>query len=357
MIFKKKLLQFFLYIFLLNILIFLIQFSTNKVYSKTYKIENIEVVEPYDLNFNKLEVIDKAFNKGFFELINKLILSEDLNKIEGENIKTIKNFVDSFSIVDEKFADNRYFAKFEVQFIKREILDYLENKNIYPSSPIVKKTFILPIFLDLEKNDISLFSKNIFYKSWNNTKEKYFLLEYILPNEDIEDIKILQNTINNIENYDFKEIVSKYNLNDYIISIIFKENENIRILSKVNLNDNLSILNKSYKNIKLNDPTAEIIIKDLKLSYENQWKKINQINTSIKLSLLLSIDSKNLNLINKFENKILELDFISNYYIQNFSSDKTVYKIVYNSTPDKFLSEFRSDGFEIDTSYKIWKIK
>ena len=113
MIFKKKLLQFFLYIFLLNILIFLIQFSTNKVYSKTYKIENIEVVEPYDLNFNKLEVIDKAFNKGFFELINKLILSEDLNKIEGENIKTIKNFVDSFSIVDEKFVDNRYFAKFE----------------------------------------------------------------------------------------------------------------------------------------------------------------------------------------------------------------------------------------------------
>ena len=32
----------------------------NKVYSKTYKIENIEVVEPYDLNFNKLEVIDNV---------------------------------------------------------------------------------------------------------------------------------------------------------------------------------------------------------------------------------------------------------------------------------------------------------
>ena len=98
--------------------------------------------------------------------------------------------------------------------------------------------------------------------SWKGDKNQSNIDEQIIKNWEIE-----QNTINDIENYDFKEIVSKYNLNDYIISIIFKENENIRILSKVNLNDNLSILNKSYKNIKLNDPTAEIIIKDLKLRF------------------------------------------------------------------------------------------
>ena len=53
-------------------------------------------------------------------------------------------------------------------------------------------------------------------------------------------------------------------------------------------------------------------------------------------------------------NDIIE---VSKYNIDNFSSDNTVYKVMYNSTPDKFINEFRSDGFEIDTSHKVWKIK
>ncbi len=101
----------------------------------------------------------------------------------------------------------------------------------------------------------------------------------------------------------------------------------------------------------------EKIIKTLKTDYENQWKKINQINTSIKLPLTLSLNSQNYDLIKKLEKELSNLDLVSNYYIDNFSSQMTIYKIIYNGTPDKFIQEIESNGLKLDTSFRIWRIK
>ena len=87
-------------------------------------------------------------------------------------------------------------------------------------------------------------------------------------------------------------------MNDYIILILFKNKENIRVLSRVFLNNNLVLLNKNFKKKNLfNEDNLKNIIKDLKLSYENNWKKNNLINTSIKLPITVSIDSEKYNLI------------------------------------------------------------
>ena len=358
MVFKKKIYTLALYIFLLIILLILIKFSTNEAYGKTYKVKDIEIIEPYEISFNKPEIIDKAIKNGFQELIQKITTSNTEKKITNIDFKDIKNLVHSFSIVDEKFINNNYLVKFDIDFNQKSTLKYLEKKNIFSSLPLEKKIFILPILIDLEVNQISLFSENIFYNKWNEENEKYYLLDYILPNEDLEDLNLLRKKINNIEEHQFDEIISKYDLKDYIIVIFFKNKDMLRVLSKVKLNNDLSVLNDNFKNIEITEQKNYMnIISKLKVNYEDQWKKQNLINSSIKLSINLSLDSKNFKLINEFEKKLLEHDLISNFYIYKFNSEKIIYKIIYNSTPDKFLSEIKSSGFEIDTSSEIWKLK
>ena len=39
-----------------------------------------------------------------------------------------------------------------------------------------------------------------------------------------------------IEDYDFEEVANKYDINDYIVLIIYKNNNQLRILSKIKLN-------------------------------------------------------------------------------------------------------------------------
>ena len=355
---KKEFPRFRMYIFFLVFVIFFIKFSTTHVHANTYEIEDLEISELYDLNFDKQNIINKAFELAFKELILKITISDDNKNLNVENLKLIKSLVDSFTIVDEKFVDNNYFAKFDVEFNKKLVLNYLEKKNIFPSIPKEKKLFVMPILIDIENNQILLFSENIFYLNLNKKNEKYYLLEYILPNEDLEDIGILKKNIDNIEDYDFNDFISIYDLKDYIIIVFFKNKSNLKTLSKVSLNNNLIISNQIFSKVNLNEEkSVEYIIKILKSVYENQWKKLNQINTSIKLPLTLSLNSKNYELIKKFENEISNLDLVSNYYIDNFSSELTIYKIIYNSTPDKFIKEIQNNGLNIDTSYKIWRIK
>ena len=67
--------------------------------------------------------------------------------------------------------------------------------------------------------------------------------------------------------------------------------------------------------------------------------------------------SKNYILSEKLEKKLYELDLVSNYYIDSFTNEKIIYKIIYNSTPDKFISEFTSNNFKLNTSNSIWSVE
>ena len=354
--FKKKINIFSVYKLFLIIFVIFIKFSTEKVLANSYKVADIQISEPYNLSFSKDKVIDVAFKNAFEELIFTLLTSEYYYLNKDINIKIIKSLIDSFSIVDEKFIDNKYIANFEVNFDKREVLNYLYKNNIYASIPKKKKLFLLPILVDTNRSEISLLSENPFYLHWNKFYKKYHLLDYVLPNEDLDDLNVIKNNIDNLEDYEFIEIITKYQLNDYIIVILFKNNKNIRVLTRIKLNNEFILLNENFiiKNTK--DENIESIINNLKTSYEDNWKIINLINTSIKLPITISLDSSKYTLIEKFENKIENMDLVYNYYIESLSNDEIIYKIVYNGTPNKFLEEFNPENIKVDLTNNVWKI-
>ena len=353
--FKNKINTLSFYILFLIIFIIFIKFSTGKVLANSYKVSDIEISEPYNLNFSKEKVIDVAFKNAFEELIFTLLTSEYYYLNKDVNIKIIKSLIDSFSIVDEKFIDKKYIANFDVNFNKKEVLNYLYKNNIYASIPQKKKLFLLPILVDTNRSDISLLSENPFYLNWTKFTKKYHLLDYVLPNEDLDDLNIIKNNINNLEDYKFKEIITKYQLKDYIIVILFKNEKSIRVLTRIKFNNEFILLNENFPYKNINDD-IEAIINSLKISYENSWKKINLINTSIKLPITISLDSSKFSLIKKFENKIENMDLVYNYYIESFSNNEIIYKIVYNGTPNKFLEEFNPENIKVDLTNNVWKI-
>jgi len=352
----KKILKIFLYNFFIIFFIYLFIFSTKNVYANTYKIENIEISDEYNTSFNKEHVIDKAFQRAFKILISKITVSKDYKQIENQNLKLIKSFVESFSVVSEKFENNKYFGVFEIDFNKNKILSFLRNNNIFHSRMIEKKVLFVPIFIDLQQDSLLLFDENPFYKSWNNEEINHFLLKYILQNEDLDDYKLIKERINFIENYDFKEIISKYELNEnYIIFIIFKDNENFKTFSKFNINSIQSNFKQEFESFQFDD-SKEIkkLIKTMKIRYDDEWKKINLINSSIKLNIQINLDSKNISLIKKIEKILYEIELIEKYNINYFDNETTSYLILSNSTPDKLIKEFEKFNIKVSSDNNIW---
>tara|TARA_B100000795_G_scaffold240965_1_gene203433 strand:+ start:62 stop:1027 length:966 start_codon:yes stop_codon:yes gene_type:complete len=321
-------------------------------------VSDIEISSPFELNFKKSKVIDEGFKASYINLLSMITTSGDRNKIKDVSIKELKSMIDSFTISDEQFINNEYFAKLETTFNKKKILNFLEKKNIFPSIPIKNKVLLIPILLDVETDGIYLFNDNIFYKKWNDTNKNYQLLDYLLPRDDLEDLNKIHEMSDSIETHDFINLIAKYDLKDYIILIIYKNKDEIKILSKINLNNSLKINNQKYSKVNLFDEeNLNRILENLKNIYEDEWKKNNQINTSIKLPLTISIKSKNYKKIISLEETLSNIDLISNFYILNFDNKYTQYRIIYNGSPITFLNYMNNNKFEIVMQNNIWTIK
>ena len=346
------------YIFLSTIALVLSFFSTTNVEAKAFNVKDIEISQPFENNFNKNEVINIGFKKAFFELINTLIKSADIKKINEIRLNEIKSMINSFSIKEEKFINQTYYVNMGVSFEKKKIFKYLEKKNIFPTQ-IVKETFLyLPIIIEENVNDIVIFSDNVVYKNWNRSNKKSQLISYLLPTEDLEDINLIKKNIESLESYDFEEIIEKYFLRNSIISLISKKDNEIKVLSKIIIQGNTVFRNDIFENVNLkNNEEVEHLINELKTIYDDLWKKQNQINTSIKLPLLIRVDNKDLNTSIKFELSLNEIDLISSYSVNKFDKDFIFYEVIFNGTPYKFMEIMAQKNYEIDTQKKIWILK
>jgi hypothetical protein len=357
-IFHKLLILQKVYIFFISFVLFIIIFSTTYLYANTFKVSDVEISSPFELNFKKNLVIDDGFRISFINLISMITTSGDKNKIKNTSIKELKDMIDSFTISDEKFINNKYSAKLETTFNKKKIFNFLERKSIFPSMPIKNKVLLVPILVDTETDNIHLFNDNIFYERWNNVSKNHQLLNYLLPSEDLEDLNMIQEMSDSIETYDFINLITKYDLKNYIISIIYKNKNEIKILSKINLNNSLKINNQRYTKINLdNEKDFQVILENLKTIYEDYWKKNNEINTSIKLPLTISINSKDYKKIIKLEEALDHIDLVSDFYILKFNNKRTRYRIIYNGSPKTFFNDLSNRNFDLAMENNVWSIK
>ncbi len=354
----NKIFKSFLYNLFIFFFIYLFIFSTNNLYANTYKIQNIEISDEYNVNFKNEDIIDKAFQRAFNILIKRITVSKDYNLIQNQDLKLIKSFVDSFSVISEKFENNNYHGVFEISFDKKKILSFLRNKNIFHSRMINKNILFIPIFIDLKNDSLLLFNENPFYKNWNSDKNDQFLLKYVLQNEDLEDYKLIQERLNFIENYDFSEITSKYELNnDYIIFIVFKDKNNFKTFSKFNVNSIKSNFKKEFEIFEFKEQNKiSELIKSMKIIYDDEWKKINLINTSIKVNINLNLESKNISLIQNIENILNNIEIIERYYINYFNNKVISYSILSNSTPDELQKELEKFDVKVNVKNNIWTL-
>ena len=105
LILKKTYIIFFISVLFLN-------FTTSDLKSSIFKVNNIKITEPFEVNFEKNIVINKAFKEAFIKLSKMTVVSNQEQKLTNVKVSEIKNLIDSFNIRDEQFIQNTYVAKF-----------------------------------------------------------------------------------------------------------------------------------------------------------------------------------------------------------------------------------------------------
>ena len=82
-------------------------FSTDITHAKNFAITDIEISTPFEINFNKNEIIDEGFIQAFDRLILSVAQTKNQKKLKKTSLRVIKGMIETFSIKEEKFINEK----------------------------------------------------------------------------------------------------------------------------------------------------------------------------------------------------------------------------------------------------------
>ena len=122
--FKIKFLTFSkLYIHFCFLALLKIFFSTVNVNAKSFSINDIEISTPFEINFNKNQIIDEGFLEAFNELVLSIVQTKDQKKLRKTSLAKIKGMIENISIKEERFSNEIYYLTLNVSFNKKKVFN------------------------------------------------------------------------------------------------------------------------------------------------------------------------------------------------------------------------------------------
>ena len=339
------------------IIILVVFFKTGTLFSQNnlFNVNNIKL-EKKDKITNDI-LADQAIKQGFEQLIKKILLKEDSDRFTNLSFSSIKQLVSFYQISnasnDEK--KGRELVNFSVTFDKEKIHNLFYERGILYSKISDKELYVLPIFI--KKEEIFVFNNNFFYKEWNNIYQSD-LIEFILPLENIEIIRSINNLKNNLINLDILTLFEEYRGKN-LAFVLIEDNKNYieKVYVKTMIQGKTISKNLIFKKKYETSNNYKDIIKETKKELIDLVKANNliDIRTPSFLNVKLNTGKKN-NLV-EIKSRIKKIDAIENIYVQDFNKDYMNLRIKYLGKLEKIIRSLKVNKIDLQLINNRWIIK
>ena len=338
-------------------IILVIFLKTGNVLSEInlFNVNNIEITNNLA---RKNEVLaNQAIKKGFEQLITRLLLKNDINKVKKLKFSEIKDLVSYYQIQNKEKNINERIKVFNIFFDKEKIHELFYRKEISYSNIFKNELYLLPILKKDEK--FFIYSQNYFYDNWNKIGSNE-IVEFFLPIENIETIQKINLNKENILDLNLDDIFQEYKTKNLALIIIEENNKKekkifmkTKILER-KISKNLTFENNSSLNQNEFD---EEVIEEIKKEIINLVKLQNLIDvrTPSFINIKYNLDNKN-NLPNLNE-KIKKIDLIENIYVQELNNKYALLKIKYLGKIDKIINQLEKEKIILKLSDDVWSLK
>ena len=234
---------------------------------------------------------------------------------------------------------------------------FFYSKNISYADTYETDVVIFPILI--ENNNFYLFSENFFYNNWiSEEKKSNQFINYILPEENIEDIALINKNINNLESIDVKLLLMDYDIKNYIFLIMKPDIEKINIYIKGNISGHEVVKNTNvdfeYNKKELN---YNKIINETKLTISEIWKAQNLIDVRTPSFLNITLDINKKKDLQNLQIVLNKIDLIESFYVLELNKKYAKIKIKYLGKISKIKNKLNEQGIKVSNSGNKWKLK
>jgi len=339
------------------ILILILFLKTETLFSenKPFNVSNILLEKKENITNN--ELADKAIQKGFIQLITRILLKEDVNKLSDLSFSSIKQLVAYYqisNITDEK--NKAGLVNFSITFDKDKVHDLFYKRSILYSEFLNKELYILPVLI--REDGIYVFNNNFFYKYWNDI-HKNDLIEFILPIENIEIIRNINDYKNNLINLKLFDLFKEYKNKNVALILIDDNNtsnQNVYIKAIIQGKEISKGLKVEKDNLDIKKFYEKIIINSKKeLINLVKSKNLIDIRTPSFLNAKLDLNKKN-NFV-ELNLKIKKIDSIENIYVQQFNKNYMNLRIKYLGKLEKIINQLKIENIDLQLINDQWVIK
>ena len=336
--------------------ILVVFFKTETLFSENnlFNVNNIELEKKDKITNNRLA--DMAIKKGFTQLTTRILLEEDVKKLSDLKLSLIKQLVMYYQIIDIPKKNQREgLVNFSVTFDKAKMHDLFYKRGISYSEILDKELYVLPVLL--KNNEINVFNNNLFYKNWNKFNENE-LIEFILPLENIEIIKNINDYKNNLININISDLFKEYSNKNSALILIENSETNKQIYIKSIIQGKKISKSLDLKSKKITKENFyEIVITETKKELINLVKSKNLIDIRTPSFLNVKLElNKNSNLV-KLNSRIKKIDSIENIYVQEFNKDFMKLRIKFLGKLEKIINQLKKENVELKLINNQWVIK
>ena len=214
----------------------------------------------------------------------------------------------------------------------------------------------MPILI--KKSEFFIFNNNFFLENWNEIF-KDELIEFVIPLENIEIIKSINDYKNNLIDLDILNLFQEYK-NKNLALVIIENNEasNAKVYIKTIIQGKGISKSLDFKKKNLNtNEFYEKIITELKKELTNLVKSKNLIDIRTPSFLNTKLDlTKKGNLV-ELNSRIRNIDSIEKIFVQEFNKDYIDLRIKYLGKLDKLINQLKKEKIDLKLINDQWFIK
>ncbi len=342
--------------FLLYLFIILFFYKTPNVFgaSPFFTVDNIEIKGKKSSNDHREKYLQTAYKKGFQKLIFAIIRKQDQKELLSTDLKTIRTFVASYKILEEKIQEDHYHLKTTIRFNRKKIEKFFRQKNI-PYSEI-KNLDILVYPILIVDSKLQVLTKNSFFLEWN--KEKSFEnINFILPIENLDDIDLVKKNLLDLEESDLSQLTNNYDIKNNAIIIMRFNNSNLNTFLKTNL---LGVKKVKKINFNLDGLDSADVRKSVILSLKSYiveiWKDENLIDISTPSYLTLNANILDIGSLKKILDKINSVNQIDSHSVEKLDNKSAKIKIKFFGKIKSLKDSLQESGFKLEIVHDEWNL-
>ena len=318
--------------------------------------ESIFNVNNIKIEKNDTQTLENSFKKAFEKFSQRVLLEEDSRIVSKINSNQIKNLISHYQIVNKK-ENNKDVATLNLFFDKKKINEFFLKKNVSYSDLFNLDFVIMPVHQI--KDDIYIYNKNFFYDNWVlNNQNNSEVLQYVMPIENIENIRLIENYKDNLEDLKLEEVLKDYDLKNSALILIFERENEFKvfiksIVSNKKINYNFSINKRNQNNLVTKN---KVIIET-----KNKILEISKSQNLIDLSTPAFFNSKlkinNLNNLMNVQKILDQIDLIEYFSVEEIINKEVKLKIKYYGRIDKIIKVLEEKGLSIKNINNSWLIE